>query len=133
MSMVPEDLRYTEEHEWIHDDGDNVVTVGITDYAQNQLDDVVVVELPAIGTQINQGNAFGVVDSCKASSELCAPVSGEVIAVNADLDTSPELVNEAPYGNGWMIKMRLTDPSEVEKLMDAAAYEAFIASLEEDG
>ena len=131
MSMVPEDLRYTEEHEWVRDDGDGVVTVGITDYAQDQLDDVVVVDLPAIATKLDQGDEFGAVDSCKTSSELYAPVSGEVIAMNAELEDSPELVNQHPYGDGWMIKMRLTDISEVKNLMDAAAYEAFIA-LEED-
>ena len=132
MSMVPEDLRYTEEHEWVRDDGDNVVTVGITDYAQEELNGVVFVELPAMAAKLDQGDEFGAVESCKTSSELYAPASGEVIAMNAELEDSPELVNEDPYGDGWMIKMRLADPSEVEKLMDAAAYEALVVKIEKE-
>ena len=132
MSMVPEDLRYTEEHEWIRDNGDTTVTVGITDYAQHELDDVVYVKLPAIKTQLNQSDEFGFAESCKATSELYAPISGEVVEVNAQLDNAPELVNQNPYGDGWMIKMRLADPSEVEKLMDAAAYGTLVAMLEKE-
>lgn len=127
---IPEDLRYTEKHEWIRDDGNNVATVGITNYAQNELNDVVFVELPALATKLDRGDVFGAVDSCKTYSELYTPVSGEVVEVNTQLEGSPEWVNEDPYGNGWMIKMRLTDPSEIENLMDAEAYEAFVVEIE---
>jgi glycine cleavage system H protein len=124
--MVPSDLRYTKDHEWVRVDGDEA-TVGITDYATNQLGDIVFVELPDVGRQLSQFATFGVVESVKAVSDLFAPVSGEVGAANDALASAPELVNSDPYGDGWMLKLRLADPSEVDGLLDAAAYDALIA------
>jgi glycine cleavage system H protein len=124
--MVPADLRYTKDHEWVRVDGDEA-TVGITDYATNQLGDIVFVELPDVGRQLSQFATFGVVESVKAVSDLFAPVSGEVGAANDALASAPELVNSDPYGDGWMLKLRLADPSEVDGLLDAAAYDALIA------
>ncbi len=129
MSKVPDHLLYTDEHEWVHITGD-VGVVGITDYAQEALDDIVYVELPSVGTIVKQNEPFGAVDSCKASSELFAPISGEVLEVNEGLEESPELVNQDPYGEGWMIKVRLSDPSEAENLMNASAYEEFLKKVE---
>jgi glycine cleavage system H protein len=123
--MVPSDLRYTKDHEWVRVDGDEA-TVGITDYATNQLGDIVFVELPDVGRQLSQFATFGVVESVKAVSDLFA-VSGEVGAANDALASAPELVNSDPYGDGWMLKLRLADPSEVDGLLDAAAYDALIA------
>ncbi|RME39908.1 MAG: glycine cleavage system protein GcvH [Deltaproteobacteria bacterium] len=119
----PEELKYTEEHEWAMVE-DDIVTVGITDFAQDALGDVVFVELPEVGTQVEAGKPFGVVESVKAVSDIYAPVSGEVIEVNEELPDSPELVNTSPYEDGWMIKIRLNDTSELDKLLDADAYEA---------
>ena len=124
--MVPPDLRYTKEHEWVRIAGDEA-TVGITEFAAHELGDVVFVELPAVGTRVQQHQAFGVVESVKAVSDLFAPVSGEVIAVNERLSDDPELVNTDPYGEGWMIRVRMTDPSEAESLLDASAYDALTA------
>lgn len=123
--MTPEGLRYTKDHEWAKFDGD-VVTVGITDYAQDQLSDVVYVELPAVGKKVQQKDAFGVIEAVKTVSDLYSPVSGEVIAVNSALADNPGLVNQSPYEQGWMIKMRATDPSQLDALMDAAAYSALV-------
>jgi glycine cleavage system H protein len=123
----PTDLKYTAEHEWIKVEGDRA-RIGITDFAQDQLGDVVYVELPKAGTKVSQFAVFGVIDSVKASSDLYSPVSGEVVAVNEALSESPELVNKAPYGDGWMIEVRLTDPGELGKLMDAAAYESHVTT-----
>jgi glycine cleavage system H protein len=124
--MVPEDLRYTKDHEWVRVDGDEAV-VGITDYATNQLGDIVFVELPEPGRTLSQFATFGVVESVKAVSDLFAPVSGEVVAANEALATTSELVNSDPYGDGWMLRIRLADPSEVDGLLEAAAYDALIA------
>ena len=124
--MVPKDLRYTKDHEWVKVDGD-VATVGVTDYAANQLGDVVFVDLPAVGKSVDQFATFGVVESVKAVSDLFAPVSGEVVATNDALAGSPELVNGEPYGGGWMIRVHLADPTEADGLLDAAAYDALIA------
>ena len=124
--MVPQDLRYSKEHEWVKVDGGEAV-VGITDHAQEQLGDVVYVELPAVGQQLQQFKTFGVVESVKAASDLYAPVSGEVVAVNSELGKAPEKVNEDPYGAGWMVRVRLKDGSELNNLLDAAAYEKEIA------
>jgi glycine cleavage system H protein len=124
--MVPTDLRYTKDHEWVRVDGQEAV-VGITDYATNQLGDIVFVELPDPGRALSQFAAFGVVESVKAVSDLFAPVAGEVVANNDALAASPELVNSDPFGEGWMIRLRLAEPSEVEGLLDAAAYEALTA------
>ena len=125
--MVPTDLRYTKDHEWIRVDGDEA-TVGITEYAASQLGDIVFVELPDVGRSLAQFAAFGVVESVKAVSDLFAPVSGEVSAANAALAGSPELVNSDPYGEGWMVRIRLANPGEVDELLDADAYDALIAA-----
>jgi glycine cleavage system H protein len=122
--QVPEDLRYTQDHEWLRIEGDEAV-VGITEYAAQELGDVVFVELPASGAQLEAAHAFGVIESVKTASDLYAPAAGEVIEVNAALAEKPELVNEDPYGGGWMIRMRLADPGSVgsgDGLMEAAAY-----------
>jgi glycine cleavage system H protein len=124
--MVPTDLRYTKDHEWVRVDGDEA-TVGITEYAAGELGDIVFVELPDPGRTLVQHATFGVVESVKAVSDLFAPVSGEVAATNDALAGAPELVNGEPYGGGWMIKIRLADPSEADGLLDAAAYDALIA------
>ncbi len=124
--MVPQDLRYSKEHEWVKVDGGEAV-VGITDHAQEQLGDVVYVELPAVGQQLQQFKTFGVVESVKAASDLYAPISGEVVAVNSELGKAPEKVNEDPYGAGWMVRVRLKDGSELNNLLDAVAYEKEIA------
>jgi glycine cleavage system H protein len=124
--MVPADLRYTKDHEWVRVDGDEA-TVGITDYAAGQLGDIVFVELPDLGRSLEQFATFGVVESVKAVSDLFAPLSGEVVAGNDALATSPELVNSDPFREGWMIRVRMKDATEVEGLLDAAAYEALTA------
>ena len=125
--MVPTDLRYTKDHEWVRVAGDEA-TVGITEYAASQLGDIVFVELPDAGRKLDQHAAFGVVESVKAVSDLFAPVSGEVLATNDALTGAPELVNGEPYGDGWMIRIRLADPDETEGLLDASAYDALIAA-----
>ena len=119
--MVPAELRYTKEHEWVRQDGD-VATVGITQFAADELGDVVFVELPAVGSTIEQHATFGVVESVKAVSDLFLPVGGEVIQTNGALTQTPELVNSDPYGKAWMIRLEVADPGEVAGLMDAAAY-----------
>ncbi len=121
------DLKYSKEHEWVRLDGD-VVTVGISDFAQAQLGDVVFVELPEVGRQVEQNGDACVVESVKAASEVYAPVSGEIVEVNSALEEDPELVNKAPTGAGWFMKIRISDPSQVEAMMDEAAYNAFTAS-----
>lgn len=123
--IFPADLKYTREHEWIRVEG-NVGTVGITAFAQDQLGDVVFVELPPVGTEVKAGQQFGTVESVKTVSDLFAPVSGKVIEVNTALEKSPELVNQDPYGQGWMIKVELSNPAELDALLDAAAYQAFL-------
>ena len=124
--MVPGDLRYTKEHEWLRVEGDQA-TVGITGYAADQLGDIVFVELPAVGRSVERHAAFGVVESVKAVSDLFAPVSGEVIEVNGALGDRPELVNSDPYGEGWMVRIRLADASQADALLDAAAYDGLVA------
>jgi glycine cleavage system H protein len=125
--MLPADLRYTKDHEWVRVEGDEV-TVGVTAYAADQLGDIVFVELPDPGRALAQFAAFGVVESVKAVSDLFAPLSGEVRGRNADLTTSPELVNSDPYGSGWMIRMTMARPGELDDLLDADAYGALIAA-----
>jgi glycine cleavage system H protein len=120
---IPEDRRYMESHEYAARDGDTV-RVGITDFAQDELGDVVFVELPDVGDDVTHGDAFGVVESIKAVSDLYAPVSGEVTAVNEGLFDAPELVNEDPYGDGWMLEISLSDESELDELLSASEYEA---------
>ena len=122
----PANYRYTNQHEWVDVKGD-VATIGITDYAQHELGDVVFVELPKPGTKVTAGKSFGTVESVKAVSDIYAPVTGDVVEVNADLQNTPEKINSDPHG-AWLIKVRLANPAEVKSLMDAAAYEAFIAA-----
>lgn len=121
MGLYPEDLRYSKEHEWLRLEGERGV-VGITHYAQEQLGDVVFVELPEVGRELRAGEAFGVVESVKSVSDVYAPVSGRVVAVNERLNEAPELVNQDPYGEGWMIAIALADPAEVDRLLSAAEY-----------
>ncbi len=123
--MTPEGLRYTKDHEWAKKDGD-LVTVGITHYAQDQLGDVVFVELPAVGRTVAAGDTFGVVEAVKTVSDLYAPVGGEVVEVNTALGAEPGLVNQAPYEGGWMIKLRPADPAAVDALLDATAYSSLL-------
>ena len=123
------EIRYTKEHEYIRIEGD-VGTVGITDYAQSQLGDVVFVELPDIGKTLTQGGEAAVVESVKAASEIYAPVTGEVVAVNGDLQNTPGRVNEDPLGGGWFFKVRLADRAQIEDLMDEQAYQGFVQNLE---
>ena len=127
--MYPGDYRYTKEHEWIKVSG-NTGTIGITDYAQHELGDVVFAELPAAGTKVTAGKLFGTIESVKAVSEIYAPVSGEVIESNAALSATPETVNSDPHGAGWLIKIKLDNSAEVNSLMDATAYQAFISEKE---
>ncbi len=122
--MIPQDLRYTASHEWVRIDGDDAI-VGITHFAQQQLGDLTFVETPAVGTRLAPGQEAGTVESVKAASEIYCPVAGEVVAVNTELETSPEIVNRDPYGAGWLFRVRLTAPPE--GLMDSAAYTAHIA------
>jgi len=124
--MVPAELRYTKEHEWVRQDGENA-TVGITQFAADELGDVVFVELPAVGAQLVQHGTFGVVESVKAVSDLFAPVAGQVLEINEALASRPELVNTDPYGEGWMLKVRMSDPDQPAGLLDAAGYESVIA------
>lgn len=126
MASVPEDLRYTREHEWAKQEGVRV-RVGITAYAQEQLGDVVFVELPKVGAKVTAKKPFGVVESVKAVSDLFAPVSGEIVAVNADLPNTPETVNQDPYGEGWMIVIAPSNKGEWDQLLTSAQYEEFLA------
>jgi len=121
----PDELKYTEEHEWVLVENETV-TVGITDFAQDQLGDVVFVELPEVGDQLETGKPLGVVESVKAVSDVYAPLSGEVVEVNTDLPDEPEMLNTSPYEDGWMVKIKLADPGELEDLLDAASYQEFI-------
>lgn len=129
MKLDPE-ARYTESHEWARWDGDEIVC-GITDHAQETLSDIVYVELPEVGDHFDAGDPYGIVESVKAASDLYASVGGDVTDVNEELEMSPELVNQDPYGDGWMIRISPDDPDEIEDLMDADDYEAFVA--EEEG
>ncbi|KGK40977.1 glycine cleavage system protein H [Nitrincola sp. A-D6] len=122
MSNIPNELSYVASHEWIRNEGDGTVTIGITDHAQELLGDVVFVELPEVGDQVSAGDDIGVVESVKAASDVYAPLTGEVIAVNEDLEDAPELVNGDPYGDGWFIRLRLTDVEELTDLLDADGY-----------
>lgn len=125
MSDIPQDLLYTEDHEYLKPAGEaDVVFVGITDYAQGELGDIVFVELPKVGATFKKHEVFGTIEAVKAVSELFAPVSGEVVAVNDRLDAEPALVNSSPYGDGWMVKVRLSNVSERDALLDASAYAA---------
>jgi glycine cleavage system H protein len=123
----PANFRYTKEHEWV-DAKDGVATVGITDYAQSELGDVVFVELAAVGKQLEAGKSLGSVESVKAVSEIYAPVSGEVVEANGELQNKPETINTDPQGAAWLVRIKLSNPAELDKLMDGAGYEAYIAA-----
>jgi glycine cleavage system H protein len=122
MSNVPSDLRYAKSHEWLKPAADGTASVGITDYAQGSLGDITYVQLPKVGAVLKAGSSFGVVESVKAASDIYAPAGGTVVAVNSSLEGAPETLNRDPYGAGWILKIRLADPSEAGALMDAAAY-----------
>jgi len=128
--MYPDDFYYSKDHEWIRMKGDTA-TVGITDFAQKQLGDVVYVELPKTGTQLEFHQSIGVVESVKAVSDVYSPVSGEVVEFNEELNESPELVNQDPHGKGWFIRLKIKDETELEKLMSADEYEKFLEGIEE--
>ncbi len=122
MSTILENLKYADSHEWVLDNGDGTVTVGITDHAQDALGDVVYIELPEVGTEVTATEQFSLVESVKAASDLYAPVNGVIIEVNETLGDEPELINEAPYEGAWIVKIKLADPTDLEKLLDANAY-----------
>src|SRR5688500_3975660 len=127
MAEIPKDLQYTEDHEYVKKTSDpKIVAIGITDYAQGELGDIVYLELPSVGASFKKHDVFGTIEAVKAVSELFSPVSGEVVEVNAKLEKEPQLVNSAPYGDGWMVKMKVTDASELKELMDSSAYGSHI-------
>ncbi|MGA2435656.1 MAG: glycine cleavage system protein GcvH [Bryobacteraceae bacterium] len=127
MSTYPKNVRYTKEHEWVLAEG-GVCTIGITDHAQTELGDIVYVDLPKVGAQIEQGNTLGSVESVKAVSDIYAPVSGEVIEVNETLADAPEKLNQDPYGAAWLVKMNASDTSQIDLLLSAAEYEKYVAA-----
>ena len=127
MSNVPSNLKYAPSHEWVLDNGDGTVTVGITDHAQELLGDVVFVELPEVGREVEQGEEFSLVESVKAASDNYSPVSGEIVAVNEDLEDAPETVNDAAFEGGWIAKVKLAEGADLSHLLDATAYEAKVA------
>lgn len=127
MADIPKDLLYTEEHEYVKTTKDKgVVTVGITDYAQGELGDIVYLELPSVGSKFSKHDVFGTIEAVKAVSELFSPVSGEIVEVNSRLEKEPQLVNSSPYADGWMVKIKLSDPAEQNGLMNSEAYETHI-------
>lgn len=130
MSNVPGDLKYTKSHEWIRVEDDGSLIVGITDHAQGALGDLVYVEAPEVGTELAEGDVFAVVESVKAASDVYSPVAGEVIAGNEALADTPEVVNNDPYGEGWLMKLKPSDPVGLDNLLDAAAYEQVVADEE---
>ncbi|TLU67385.1 glycine cleavage system protein GcvH [Thalassotalea litorea] len=123
MSNIPSELKYASSHEWVRNEGDGTVTVGITEHAQELLGDMVFVELPEVGDQISTGDDVAVAESVKAASDIYAPVSGEVVGINEDLEDSPELVNSDAFGDGWMFRVKLDDASELDALLDAEGYQ----------
>jgi glycine cleavage system H protein len=123
---IPAELKYTKDHEWAKVDGD-VVTVGITDYAQGELGDVVYVDLPDVGAEVSQNDTFGSIEAVKAVADMYSPVSGEVVEVNEAISDAPETINQDPYGEGWMVKIRISNPDELNSLMDAAAYKDLLS------
>jgi len=127
MSEIPSELKYTKSHEWVRDENDGSVSIGITDHAQELLGDLVFVELPEVGSEMSAEDAVCVVESVKAASDVYMPVSGEVIEINDALADTPETINDSPYDDGWLIRVKLSNPDELDELMDADAYEAEIA------
>jgi len=130
MSQLPSELKYAKSHEWVRDEGDGNVTVGITDHAQGLLGDLVFVELPEVGDSVKAGSECAVVESVKAASDVYSPVSGEVVAVNDALADAPETVNQDAFGDGWMLRVKMTEPAQLDGLLDAAAYAEVVASEE---
>jgi glycine cleavage system H protein len=127
MSDIPKDLLYTEDHEYVKPTKDaDIVAVGITDYAQGELGDIVYLELPSVGANFHKHDVFGTIEAVKAVSELFSPLSGEIVEINSRLEKEPQLVNSAPYGDGWMVKLKLSDTGEKEQLLDAEAYSAHV-------
>jgi glycine cleavage system H protein len=127
MSTIPADLRYAKSHEWLKVETDGTVTIGITDYAQNSLGDITYVQVPKVGATLKAGETFGVVESVKAASDLYSPIAGTVVAVNPALEAAPETVNQSPYGDGWMLKLKPADSAAPGTLLDAAAYTQLVA------
>jgi glycine cleavage system H protein len=119
--VLPDDVKYSNDHEWIKSQGDNV-RIGITDYAQDQLGDIVFVEVPEVGDTFDKGSELGSIESVKAVSEMCMPVGGEIVAVNEELEDAPDLLNQDPYGKGWIVDIKVADPSEIDDLLDKNAY-----------
>ncbi|MDX1456723.1 MAG: glycine cleavage system protein GcvH [Marinobacter sp.] len=130
MSEIPANVKYIETHQWVRVEGDGTATVGITDFAQEQLGDVVYIGLPDVGVTVNGGEEAGVAESVKSASDVFSPVTGEVLEVNETLEDEPEKVNEDPYGEGWMFKVKLADPGELDSLLDADAYAELVAEQE---
>ncbi len=130
MSDTPANLKYTKTHEWVRDDGDGLVTIGITDHAQELLGDLVFVELPEVGAELEEGGECAVVESVKAASDVYCPLAGEVAAINEELVDAPETINEDPYGKGWLFQLKLVDPGALDELMDAEAYADYAESEE---
>ncbi len=126
----PEDLRYTKEHEWARDEGDGRARIGITDYAQDALGDVVYVDVPEAGTAVTAMQPFGEVESTKSVSDVYSPVTGSIVERNPSIDERPELVNESPYGDGWLVLVKMSDPAQIRSLMDAAGYQAYLHEVE---
>lgn len=131
MAQYPGDLKYTKEHEWARDEGDGKIRVGVTAYAVEQLGDVTLVDLPSVGSEVTANEHFGDIESVKTVSELFAPVSGEILEVNEDLEDQPELINDGPYEGGWMVLIKMSAPEEIGSLMDQAGYEKFLGSLDD--
>ena len=130
MAQYPTDLKYTKDHEWARDEGDGKVRIGVTAYAVEQLGDVTLIDLPKAGSEVGAHDHFGDIESVKTVSELFAPVAGEIVEVNEELEDQPELVNDSPYDQGWMIVLKVSAPDELGDLMDAAAYETYLGSLD---
>lgn len=126
MSDFPTELKYAETHEWVRLEDDGTVVVGITDHAQDALGDIVYVELPEVGTNADSGGEVAVVESVKAASDIYSPVSGEIVEINSGLEDEPETVNQSPYGDGWLFRVKLADPEDIESLMDADGYKSMI-------
>ncbi len=126
---TPDDLKYSEEHQWVQVE-DGIALIGISDFAQEQLGEIVFLELPEVGDQLQSGKPYGVVESAKTVSDLYAPVTGDVIEINDELPDSPEIINGSPYEDGWLIKVKLVDPAELDDLLDAASYEEMIEDEE---
>ena len=130
MTYIPDDRQYTREHEWLMANGDGLVRLGITDFAQKQLGDIVYVDLPAEGTKIADGDSWGYVESVKSISELYMPVSGQVTTLNPELSSSPEMVNDDPYGEGWLIEIKLSDKSQLKSLLSSADYATYLRDVQ---